>query len=70
MEDKVKKLMPDILELAKKLPKGSKMEIEMPEKGKKKDSDSDSDDEMCPHCGAPMAEKPLSGKELREKLKG
>ena len=56
-----KEMMSDVMELAKKLPKGSKMEIEMPEKGEKG---------RCPHCGGPMhEEKELSPKELRSKLK-
>ncbi len=56
-----KEMMKDVMELAKKLPKGSKMEIEMPSKEGK----------TCPQCGGPMhEEKELSGKELRDKLKG
>ena len=73
MEKEISKLMPDILAMAKKLPKGSKMEIAMPTKKGKK-GDDDMDDLMegrCPKCGGPAhEEKPLSSKELREKLKG
>ncbi len=67
MKELKPEMMGDILDLAKKLPKGSKMEIEIPEKGSKKESE----DGVCPECGAKMdKEKELSTDELREKLKG
>ena len=61
MEKEISKLMPDILEMAKKLPKGSKMEIAMPtKKGEAKEGDEDG---TCPHCGGPMhTEAPVKGK--------
>ncbi len=60
-------MMSEILGLAKKLPKGSKMEIEIPEKGAKGKG------KMCPECGKPMdddKEEKSETKTLREKLEG
>ena len=62
-----KEMMADVMQLAKKLPKGSKMEIEMPSMKADKKYDKEG---MCPHCGAPMKEEiEYSAKELRDKLK-
>ncbi|GAG35000.1 unnamed protein product [marine sediment metagenome] len=73
MKEMKPEVMGDILELAKKLPKGSSMEIAMPQKGKGK-----KDKGMCPSCGQPMSAhedaeedaEEMSTDELRKKLKG